>query len=131
MLTFDTDQVLMGELPNGIPDSVLAVARHVAEDHLHDEMCTFFVPESTADLVDGGPISEPVCCGGSLAAAITDSKYRPQRHTCPHGAFIWVVPVTVSGYRADVLLIPDAEWLPADIRDALTEGSQQGEPTDA
>ncbi|HEX2950823.1 MAG TPA: hypothetical protein VHV83_14855 [Armatimonadota bacterium] len=122
MLTFDTDHVLMGELPDGISNDVLAVSRDVAEAHLHDEMCTFFVPESAADLIDSGPISTPVCCGENVAAAITKSKYRTQRHESPDGTTNWVAPVTVSNYRADVLRIPESEWLPDDIRHALTPG---------
>lgn len=130
MITFDTDDCLVGPMPTGLTPALWGVARDVAEEHLHDEMCTFFVPESANDLYDGGPISEPVSCGGNLASAIAHGDYRPERHVLSDGAIVWAVPITISGYRADVLLIPEAEWLPTDIQDALKNSHQRGDRDD-
>jgi hypothetical protein len=118
MFRFTTDDALTGERPEGVPEGVWEVARDITEENLHDSFVTFFVAENEADLADGGPVSEPVCCGGSLARAVADANLAVERRETPGGA-VWVAPVNECGYRVDVLLLPDAGWLPADLRDAL------------
>lgn len=118
MFRFDTDDALAGQRPEGLPEGVWEAARDITEENLHESFVTFFVAENEADLADGGPISEPVCCGGSLAGAVADAPLAATRREFPGGA-VWAAPVNECGYRVDVLLLPDAGWLPEGLRRAL------------
>ncbi len=126
MFTFDTDFTLTGDKPEGLHPALWEAARDISEEFLHDDFITFFVPESAADLADGGPISEPVCCGGSLAAAIKDGGLCASRRDNPDGTGVWFAPVNRCGYRADALLIPETDWIPDDIRRALDAACRAG-----
>lgn len=119
MIRIDTDDTLTGTKPAGLHHGIWEIACDLAAERVHEEFCTFFVPESADDLADGGPISEPVCCGGKLAAAIADGGFVTERRALPDGAAVWIAPVNECGYKADVLLLPDSPWLPDDIRRAL------------
>ncbi len=131
MIIFDTDDTLAGTKPDDLHRGIWKVACDLAAERVHEEFCTFFLPESVDDLADGGPISEPVCCGGSLAVLIADGSFVTERRALPDGAAVWIAPVNECGYRADVLLIPDSPWLLDDIRRALDASRRQGGNTHA
>ncbi len=119
MIRFDTDDTLTGAKPAGLPADIWQIAGDLAAARVHDTFVTFFVAETADDLADGGPISEPVCCGGSLMTLIADGPFAAERRDLPEGTAVWIAPVTACGYKADVLLLPDSPWLPADLRRAL------------
>lgn len=130
MFRFDTDDVLTGERPDDLPEKVWQIARDVVEENIHDSFVTFYVLECEADLSGGSPVSEPVCCGRSLAATISDAPYATERRETPGGP-VWVAPINVCGYRADVLLLPEVHWLPDDFRQSLAEHTRRGEDRNA
>jgi DNA repair protein RadC len=46
-------------------------------------------------------------------------------------AGVWIVPVNLCGYRADVLLIMESDWIPDDIRRTLNAAHREGDDPDA
>ncbi len=121
MITFETDDVLTGDKPHGLPAAQWEAARDVAELHLHEEYCTFFVPENAEDLSIGGMISALACDGMSVAAAIGT-------RIPVASATVFAATINVTAYYADVLLLMlDADWIPADVRQSIAQKSREGD----
>ena len=112
MIRFDTDDILMGERPGGLPEGLWEFARDICEQELHENFVRFRVPEGICDLDDA-------CPAGGMLLANTGNRLEVQHHAQPFGEAAWAVTMDTGNYTADVLIIADAGWLPTDIREAL------------
>ncbi len=130
MRTFDISCTLSGHMPEGLSPAIWEAALDFGARLLRDTYITFFVPDSAVDLTDGGPVSGPVCRGGSLAVAIAVKGLASRLCDSTGNSGVWSALFSINDYRADVVLIPDSDWVPGDIRQALDSASGQEESVD-
>lgn len=113
MLTFTTDDVLTNACPTGVPPALWERVRDHVEEHVHELFVTYRFAADPGDLAD--------------PAAIEASPLLPLRWLMEDGTACWAVPLDEGDYALDVLLVPCAPWVPADVRETIEARLQGGD----